>query len=271
MYKINDWLHTYSLKGYLHIKRKSRFIFSGNWVGPKTVCLSFDCDYPEDIKACDILLPTLREENVVSSFVIPGFLVKNHPQVIQNILNEHHEVINHTFSHSNNGNFEEQSFHQKEREIANFQNMMKDMFDYDPQGFRAPHCMRLFDRKSFKILKKLGLSYDSSYLGQGVAQVEDILEIPLTPCPEHPQTSFDSYHHFRLPIISSSEIKFLRLWSYLLDHNSLINIFLDPQDVPNKLLQKMFCASKRKKFDIRSLGEVFNLAQNLYKNISLVR
>jgi hypothetical protein len=114
-------------------------------------------------------------------------------------------------------------------EIEKSQQFMLQRFSYIPKGFRCPHGLRKVRSDLFRILKENNL-YDSSLLGFGISKILDVVEIPLNVCPEHTYMAFDSYHHFRFTPISASEKKMLKLWTILLENNTLINIFLDPID-----------------------------------------
>jgi hypothetical protein len=88
-----------------------------------------------------------------------------------------------------------------------------------------------------------------------------VWEIPLTPCPEHPLMAFDSYHHFRLPVFTSSEKKVLLLWELLLKKNDFINIFLDPIDLTTearlRLLKEMIKRARDFNFLFIQMGRLY--------------
>jgi len=220
----------------LPIMLHDRFIVAGESTRRRVICISFDCEVDEDIGRIPSLLDELRNEGIQSSFAISGNHANKYSAIIKEILEKGHEIINHSFSHPKNfGSINE---NQMKKEIESFQTLMVDRFRYTPKGFRAPHLMRKYSRTLFNILKERGL-YDSSYVGRGISKIDGVVELPLTPCPEHPQVCFDYWHHFQLPIIKSSFKNFFNLWELLLNREPFINIFLDPQFVSDSFLNEM--------------------------------
>jgi hypothetical protein len=110
--------------------------------------------------------------------------------------------------------------------------------------------------------------YDSSLLGYGIANVDGVWEIPLTPCPEHPLMAFDTYHHFRFPVFISSEKKVLSLWKLLLQKNDFINIFLDPIDLTTgarmHLLKEMIERARDFDFIFIQMGRLYEKLYDAY-------
>ncbi len=66
---------------------------------PKTLALTFD-DGP-DPEYTPAILDILKQKNVKATFFIIGANAEAHPALIQRIINEGHEVGNHTFTHPN--------------------------------------------------------------------------------------------------------------------------------------------------------------------------
>jgi peptidoglycan/xylan/chitin deacetylase (PgdA/CDA1 family) len=249
----NDNLHSFFVKLASHTLLQGRAISSASWEGSKCACISFDCDFPEDMLACNSVIDILKSKGTPASFAIPGHLVVGFPEVINRILTGGYEVMNHTFSHL--PNFRNLDHDSAKLEIEKFQDLMVSTYQYKPKGFRSPHGFRKIEPALFDILKENGM-YDSSLLGFGPSKVFGVLEIPLTPCPDHPLMAFDSYHHFRFPFFSASEKRMLGLWKLLLEQNVFVNIFLDPID---------FASNKR--FDL--LNQMINTALSL--NFDFIR
>jgi peptidoglycan/xylan/chitin deacetylase (PgdA/CDA1 family) len=256
----NDYLHSLFAGVMSSTLLRQRDVFQGNWTGDKCVCLSFDCDYKDDMMACAPIIDLLVAEGISASFAIPGHLVKEFPTIINNILEHDQEILNHTLSHP--PNFRNLSIDVIRPEIEDFQELMAKTYNYLPKGFRCPHGLRKTNYSLFDVLKANKM-YDSSLLGYTTTNVAGVLEIPLTPCPEHPLMAFDSYHHFRFPLISASEKKMLRLWGMLLDKHSLINIFLDPIDFCTKsrleLLDHMIKKAIQLDFTFMRMDNLFSL------------
>jgi peptidoglycan/xylan/chitin deacetylase (PgdA/CDA1 family) len=254
----NDSLHSLFVKAASFAFLKRRDIIHGHWNGTKCVCLSFDCDYQKDLEACEPVIELLETEEISASFAIPGYLATAFPDIIEKIIKKGHEILNHTFSHF--PNFRSMASNDAKLEVEGFQEFMMKTYKYIPKGFRSPHGLRKITTEIFEILKEKGM-YDSSLLGYGVANINGVWEIPLTPCPEHPLMAFDTYHHFRFPVFSSSEKKVLRLWTLLLQKNAFINIFLDPIDLTTRirlhLLKQMIEKAKGSGFTFNHMGRIY--------------
>jgi peptidoglycan/xylan/chitin deacetylase (PgdA/CDA1 family) len=229
-------LHKHVLKGILPLVLHDRFIVRGARGGRGLVCISFDCENDEDMNRLPSILGALKEANITTSFALRGDIVNQRPDLTRRILSEGHEIMNHTFSHPPKFSLLEEQV--MRREVESFQEFMTTKFRYTPEGFRAPHLMRRYDKRLFRILQQNGL-YDSSYVGAGVSVIDGVIEIPLTSCPDHPSVCFDYWHHFQLPLIASSFEQFLKLWEHVLDGEQLVNIFLDPRLVSDSFLHEM--------------------------------
>jgi hypothetical protein len=193
---------------------------------PRLVCVSFDCENHDDIRRLPSLLDLLKELEITTSFALRGDMVSQNPNLTRRILLEGHEIVNHTFSHPHK--FSQVEEQRMRSEVESFQQLLRSKFDYSPKGFRAPHLMRRYDKKLFRILQQNGL-YDSSYVGVGVSVIGNIVELPLTACPDHSRVCFDYWHHFQLPLIASTNEQFLKLWQTILKSEHFVNIFLDPR------------------------------------------
>ncbi len=221
----------------------------------KIICISFDCDKDEDMERIPSLLDFLNNKNIKSSFAVFGDLAKKYPTIIKRMIDTDHEIINHSFSHP--GNFSLLGKNEMKKEIELFQKFMVEKFNYRPKGFRVPHLMRKYREDLFCILKSLRL-YDSSYIGRGILEINNVIEIPLTSCPDHPQVCFDYWHHFQLPLIKCTYKKFLFLWNYLLKKEFLINIFLDPHLITDNFLDEMIVRGTNS-FKFYKLEDIINL------------
>jgi peptidoglycan/xylan/chitin deacetylase (PgdA/CDA1 family) len=233
----NDYLHSWFVGAVSLFLSGRRDTIEGDWNGEKCICLSFDCDFQEDMNACTRLVDFLASSEIAASFAIPWFLAEAFPAVIENILEDGQEIVNHTLTHTSN--FRNLAIDHIRREIENYQGLMRETYHYLPKGFRCPHGMRQRNDALFEILKKNKM-YDSSLVGQAVTNINGVWEISITSCPEHPSMAYDTYHHFRFPLFSSSEQKMLKLWNLLLQETTFINVFFDPLDLVSPARQSMF-------------------------------
>jgi hypothetical protein len=138
-------------------------------------------------------------------------------------------------------------------------------FGYRPEGFRAPHLMRKYSKTLFRILKEEGL-YDSSYVGHGILKIDDVVEVTLTSCPDHPQVCFDYWHHFQLPLLKCSFKKFLNLWELLFSKRYLVNVFLDPNLIPEVFLKEMIdrVSEDFEFLKLKDIAKIFTCTRPVY-------
>lgn len=222
------------------------------WPGKRAcLTLSFDCDYEEDVKALPQIVNILERYKIVVAFACVGKWVEKFPEIHRNLLAKGHEIINHSYSHPDNEQldperrFNELSTLQKNEQIAECHKVCKEILGYEPIGFRTPHFGRLFSQEDYYILKELGYIYSSSTVaietpenGQPFLTKNGILEFPLSTCPRHPFSVFDSWHTTskRAPAsVHRSSGEFLKLFRQLIDlaikTHSYINVYFDPQDI----------------------------------------
>lgn len=234
---MKDQVHSFFTNTISRIFLAGRTIALGEWLGQKTICISFDCDFESDMLNLETLLSLLAKNNIYTSFAVVGTLAAKFPERIELLIKHGHEIVNHTLSHPQN--FRDLSLAQKRREIEEFQKLMKKLFNYQPVGFRCPHLLHHFQEDLFDILQDQKIKYDSSILGNTGCKFGDITEVPLSPCPSHLYRPFDSYHHFYPALLSASAESFFKDFKKILEKNNFVNIYLDPRDISSKLSTKM--------------------------------
>ncbi len=253
----SDRLHSVLVGIASELVTGNRYIVDGKWNGERRACISFDCDLASDMGACKRITVMLSETETPTSFAIIGYLARTFPWVVDGLIADGHEIVNHTISHPSN--FRSLPIENMRREIEGFQELMLRNHNYKPIGFRSPHGLRRESDDLFAILEKNGM-YDSSLVGWGTILKKGIIEIPLTPCPEHHTLAFDSYHNFRFPLVCSSEAKVLKLWHGLTEKRNFINIFLDPLDLITEtrltLLRNMIADAKAKGFVFSQMRQI---------------
>lgn len=85
--------------------------------------LSFDCDYTKEIIHLSPLLSMLNKYKIQASFACVGYFIEKYPKEHKMIINDGHEILNHSFSHPSNqeinpdNNFEDLSSNEQEKEI----------------------------------------------------------------------------------------------------------------------------------------------------------
>lgn len=107
-------------------------------------------------------LEWLKDNNSKCTFFTTGHVAKNHPNLINKIVNEGHEVGCHTTNHIPLDKHTPQSL--KKDLIENIK-LLKDAGAKNIQGFRAPVLSLVENTKwAYDVLAELGFSYSSSVL-----------------------------------------------------------------------------------------------------------
>lgn len=215
--------------------------------------LSFDCDYPQDVKTIPAVLRLLSSYSLKTTFACVGFWIEKYPDEHRMILEYGHEIMNHTYSHPDNEllnpgkKFKEMPRQGKKEEIERCHDICRKLLHYEPTGCRIPHFKNLFTHEIYSILKEIGYIYSSSTWltntpshGMPFYTQDGILEFPLTTCPKHPFTVFDTWHSLNSKrwihrLIHRNQDHYIELAKMLVDlaivNNAYINIYVDPNDI----------------------------------------
>lgn len=245
--------------------------------------LSFDCDYTEDIMSLAPLLNILSSYSFKTSFACIGKFIEKYPKEHIGIIEEGHEIMNHTYTHPNNEElnpnqkFNDLTVGQIKIEIEKCHNSCRDILGYSPIGFRTPHFANLHLEDVYDILKKLGYKYSSSVSATktsnfGLPLVNNkVIEFPLSDCFKHPFAIFDTWHSLGRgdgKHIKSGE--FYKLFKKLIDiginTNSYVNLYFDPQDVINLKEFKLildYIEDKKEDIWVATYKDIF---ETKYKN-----
>lgn len=237
----------------LFFRRQDRDEKIAQKIGKACLTISFDCDYPQDAEAIPDLLGVLNKYSFKTSFACVGHWIEIYPNQHMAILDSGHEIVNHTYSHPDNEilnpgrKFKTISREEKKDEIERCHDICKRILKYEPIGCRIPHFKNLFTSEIYGILKELGYKYSSSTLltntkscGFPFKTSDGVYEFPLSTCPKHPFTVFDTWHSFNSPrlayrLVHRTEEEYVRLFKWLIDiavqTNSYINIYIDPADI----------------------------------------
>jgi peptidoglycan-N-acetylglucosamine deacetylase len=212
-----------------------------------TATISFDCDYSADVEALPELLELLSSYDVKSSFACVGKLIEKYPAEHRLIVENGHEIINHTYTHPPNDEtnpekrFDSLSSNELDDEVAKCHQACKEFLDIEPVGFRVPHFAVQYTDRIYDILASRNYAYSTSMLAVKSpmlslpCQINGILEFPVSTCPAHPFQAFDTYHAFRSNLTSHrNEEDFFGSLDYLMKFNGekgwYTNIYLDPLD-----------------------------------------
>lgn len=231
---------------------------STNTLQKSVVNISFDCDFSSDVELLPNLVEQLNSFDIKSSFACIGRWIEKYPQIHKKVLDNGHEIINHTYSHPNsvlNDNFFNKiSKKEQITEILEFEKVCKKLFDYKPVGFRTPHLGDLHGQFVYPLLEELGYLYSSStiltrtksyglpyfpskknFLMSGKPNY-NVLELPIMVCPEHYFPLLDSWHCFRSsPPAHPKAEDFFRTFKKAINlitkHKVIGTFYFDPVDV----------------------------------------
>jgi peptidoglycan-N-acetylmuramic acid deacetylase len=106
------------------------------WVGTgKKVYLTIDAGGP--LIDVDLMLKSLKDNNVKANFFIAGYNIKQHPDYLKRLVDDGHLIANHTMSHKD---FSQMPDDQIKKEITDFEKMYKDITGKEVEKyFRFPY------------------------------------------------------------------------------------------------------------------------------------
>ena len=138
---LEDWYHICGVEGYSDPKQ-------------------WDTYENRIIKNTDKILRLFRFYNIKATFFVLGYIALKEPDLIKTIKNEGHEIATHGFYHKRIFEMTEQEF---EEDVSNSISVISSITNEKVLGFRAPEwSIREETLWVLKILKKLGILYDSS-------------------------------------------------------------------------------------------------------------
>lgn len=115
----------------------------------KKVAISFDacwgCEYTPD------LLKVLKDHNIKTTFFLTGFWLEKHPDMVEKIDQNGHEIGNHTFTHPHLGTLSEEGIR---KEIEKTHQLIKEISGQEPNLFRPPFGD--YNNKVVKAIKDSG-------------------------------------------------------------------------------------------------------------------
>ncbi len=141
--------------------------------------LSKDVNQLEDYtkESIELLLDLLNKYNQRATFFVLGQLAEKYPKLIKKISDLGHEIASHGYSHRPLWDLDKESFG---KEIELSKNILKNITNKEPGGFRAPNfSLNKKTKWALETLKKYNFQYDSSIHPLSHLKISDqILEIP---------------------------------------------------------------------------------------------
>lgn len=126
--------------------------YGGNFIGPDNNCiyLTFDCGYEYNNLTTDIL-NTLKEKNVKAVFFVTMQFVKQHPELVQRMIDEGHAVGNHTVHHPVMTSL---TIDKMVSEVMELHDYVLEKFGYKMTLFRPP--TGAFSTRTLAVVQSLG-------------------------------------------------------------------------------------------------------------------
>ena len=118
----------------------------------KKICLTFD-DGPHEVFT-PIILDILKQYNIKATFFIVGNRVSDNKDIIKRIIDEGHDIGNHSYNHER---FTEMTDQDVFDSINNTNNILNKYFNYTPKYVRVPYGRGFRDERIISIFKKLNL------------------------------------------------------------------------------------------------------------------
>lgn len=219
--------------------------------------LSFDVDFPRDVEVLPEVSRRLADAGVAGSFACIGRWVRTYPGQHQVLVEDGHEILNHTQDHPNlyhpdydyargdelgRERFNDIGPERRRQEIEAGHQTLEEVLGITAEGFRTPHFGSLHVDDVYPVLADLGYRFSSSTMawktpaGVPYRTGEGVWELPVSPCPDHPLGVFDSWHalgksggrHARPGELAGL---FDLLLSAAGERGGFVNVYFDPCDM----------------------------------------
>lgn len=154
------------------------------------------------------ILESLRHYDLKATFFVPGFTAELHPEMIEQIVEGGHEVGHHGYLHERPDRLSDD---EEEAVMVRGIEVLERLTGRKPTGYRSPSWE--LKPGSPALLKRYGMRYDSSLMGNDIPYLVDTAEGPLLELPV--QWILDDYPHYAPASgggISSPE-KVFEVWS----------------------------------------------------------
>ena len=220
-----------------------------NPLGMAGYALSFDLDFESDYRAMPALLDALQAYDMRAGFAVIGRFVEKYPDIHRRIVNEGHELLNHTHTHPDNPHwapdrfFNRLSYAEQKEEIARCHETIMKTTGYTCIGFRTPHFGNLHTESVYPILRELNYVYSSSTsacavpgFGAPYRHETGVWEIPVGGSLHFPLAVFDSWNMLRKkrPMLADDAAfvrEFAQTLAVLKSKQRFLTHYFDPYDI----------------------------------------
>ncbi len=162
------------------------------------------CDKSQSIvnKGTKKFIEILKNQKIKATFFVVGELISKHKKLLQQILNDGHEISGHSLKHKRPTT---QTLDDFEIESKILIDLLNNELNIKNPGYRAP-CFSL-DNKRLEILEKLNYSYDSSKILAGFHPLYGDININEFKRLSNNIYKKNQFIEFELPTISFFNIK----------------------------------------------------------------
>jgi peptidoglycan/xylan/chitin deacetylase (PgdA/CDA1 family) len=122
------------------------------------------------------ILNLLKKYSIKSTFFVPGWIIEQYPNEINQIVNDGHEIAHHGYLHEYPDTLEPE----KEREILELGiDIIKNLTGKSPTGYRSPAWE--FSPQTLAYLKELNFQYSSNMMDNDEPYIHEngIVELPV--------------------------------------------------------------------------------------------
>jgi peptidoglycan-N-acetylglucosamine deacetylase len=159
------------------------------------------------------IMRLLSEYNLPATFFIPGFTAERHPDILQELVRQGHEIGHHGYLHERPDMVSEE---EEEQILVRGIDVLKGITGTVPHGYRSPAWE--LKPSSPALLKRNGFVYDSSLMGNDIpylikAGEGELLEVPVQwLLDDWPQFGFQSVPPLGHGIADPAKV--LEMWSW---------------------------------------------------------
>ena len=133
-----------------YLKQFNAYYYGNSQNDEKILFLTFDAGYENGYTTK--ILDTLKENNVPASFFLVGSYLRKNPELIKRMVDEGHNIGNHTMSHANMANKSTQDF---TAELKRFEEVYKSIIGYEMKKYYRPP-EGIFDEENLITAKEIG-------------------------------------------------------------------------------------------------------------------
>jgi len=151
------------------------------------------------VETTDVLLNLFKKYKVTATFFTLGYIAERHPELVERIVTEGHEIASHSFKHTDIRTMDETSF---ENDLIKSIKTLEKISGENILGFRAPFfSITKKNLWAFKIIKK-HLKYDSSIfpVKTPLYGIPDAPRYPYHMIAEEPLVKTENGELFEIPL-----------------------------------------------------------------------